>query len=152
MVMERQGLVWQFYYDCWLFKIGFVEVLSVIRILDHIFIILTVIFTIYSQLIMRWQVILAGPLPITTPERISYIIGLLLNPWVLSGIVATFLAGVSWIITMTKFEISYAYPFVSLNYVLVLIAGFTLFNESISITKIAGSAFVILGVIIISKG
>jgi drug/metabolite transporter (DMT)-like permease len=85
-------------------------------------------------------------------DKVHYIVALLLNPWVISGIVATFLAGISWMLAMTKFEISYAYPFVSLNYLLVLAAGFLLFQESLSITKLAGSALVILGIIVIAKG
>lgn len=101
---------------------------------------------------MRWQVSAAGALPTDTPGKINFVIELLLNPWVLSGIVATFLAGVSWMLAMTKFEISYAYPFVSLNYILVLAAGFLLFNETINVTKLAGSALVILGVIVIARG
>ncbi|MDD2701957.1 MAG: hypothetical protein PHH36_12080 [Sideroxydans sp.] len=122
------------------------------RLFDHIFIFSTIIFTVYSQLIMRWQVTEAGALPSDIAAKFVYIVNLLLNPWVLSGILATFLAGVSWMLTMTKFEISYAYPFVSLNYLLVLAAGFTLFGESISTTKILGSVLVILGIIVISKG
>lgn len=122
------------------------------RLLDHVFIFLTIVFTVYSQLTMRWQVTLAGPLPADTPGKISYIFNVLLNPWVLSGIFATLLAGVSWMLTMTKFEISYAYPFVSLNYILVLLSGFFLFNETLSVAKLLGSALVIIGIIIIAKG
>jgi drug/metabolite transporter (DMT)-like permease len=122
------------------------------RLLDHVFIFSTIIFTVYSQLIMRWQVTVAGPLPVDVPEKFGYILALLHNPWILSGIVATFLAGVSWMLAMTKFEISYAYPFVSLNFVLVLAAGFLLFNEAINATKLAGSVLVILGIIVIAKG
>ena len=122
------------------------------RLIDHAFILSTVVFTVYSQLIMRWQVSAAGPLPMHISEKIGYVLNLLLNPWVLSGIVSTFLAGVSWMLAMTKFEISYAYPFVSLNYILVLGAGFLLFNESINAAKLAGSALVVLGVIVIARG
>jgi len=122
------------------------------RLVDHGFILSTVLFTVYSQLIMRWQVSAAGPLPVDTSEKIGYIINLLLNPWVLSGIVSTFLAGVFWLLAMTKFEISYAYPFVSLNYILVLAAGFVLFNESINVAKLAGSALVVLGIVVIARG
>lgn len=122
------------------------------HLINHTFIIATIVFTIYSQLIMRWQVTVAGALPAEMPGKISYIATLLMNPWVLSGIVATFLAGVSWMLAMTKFEISYAYPFVSLNYILVLAAGILLFNESLNASKLAGSALVILGVIVIARG
>jgi drug/metabolite transporter (DMT)-like permease len=122
------------------------------KLAEHSYILMTVLFTVYSQLVMRWQVTAAGPLPIDTSGKVGYILNLMLNPWVVSGIFATFLAGVSWMMAMTKFEISYAYPFVSLNYILVLAAGFLLFNEAISATKLAGSALVILGIIVIAKG
>lgn len=122
------------------------------RLLDHAFIILTIVFTVYSQLIMRWQVTLAGPLPAEIPGKIDYIFHVLLNPWVFSGILATFLAGVSWMLAMTKFELSYAYPFISLNYIIVLVAGFFLFNETLDANKLIGSALVIIGVIVIAKG
>ncbi|PZP68138.1 MAG: hypothetical protein DI604_19960 [Delftia acidovorans] len=101
---------------------------------------------------MRWQVSSAGPLPIDMSGKIAYVAHLLINPWVLSGIIATFFAGVSWMLAMTKFEISYAYPFVSLNYIFVLMAGFLIFNESVSMEKVIGSALVILGIIVLAKG
>jgi drug/metabolite transporter (DMT)-like permease len=122
------------------------------RLVDHGYIAATLVFTVYSQLIMRWQVAEAGLIPVNLSGKVFYILNLLLNPWVLSGIVATFLAGVSWMLVMAKFEVSYAYPFVSLNYILVLAAGFLLFNEAISATKMAGSALVILGIIVLAKG
>ena len=122
------------------------------RIADHTFIILTVVCTVYSQLIMRWQVSAAGQLPIEMSSKISFIVNLLINPWVLSGILATFLAGVSWMLAMTKFDLSYAYPFVSLNYVFIMAAGFFLFNESMSPAKIAGSALVVIGILVMAKG
>jgi drug/metabolite transporter (DMT)-like permease len=122
------------------------------RLYEHAFIFSTILFTVYSQLIMRWQVSLAGPLPMDMSSKLNYILTLLINPWVLSGILATFFAGISWMLAMTKFEISYAFPFVSLNYIIILFSGFLIFNESISITKILGSALVILGIVIMAKG
>lgn len=122
------------------------------RLLSHCYIFSTIFFTVYSQLIMRWQVTSAGELPVDLKDKIFFIIRLLFNPWIISGVAATFLAGISWMLAMTKFEISYAYPFVSLNYILVLLAGFFLFNESLTLTKIVGSLIVIVGVVLIAKG
>lgn len=122
------------------------------RFLDHSYILSTVVFTVYSQIVMRWQVGAAGEIPSDGLEKARFIAILLINPWVMSGIVATFLAGVSWMLAMTRFEISYAYPFVSLNYVIVLAASVILFNESLSPPKIIGTIFVIVGIIVISKG
>jgi len=100
---------------------------------------------------MRWQVQLAGALPEGTSGKLHYVANLLVNPWVLSGVVATFFAGVSWMLAMTKFEISYAYPWVSLNFVLMLLLGVVLFDETFTAAKVFGTLLVIAGVIVIAR-
>lgn len=122
------------------------------RLSDHAFIVSTIACGVYSQLVMRWQVGSAGELPADGWGKARFIATLLGNPWVLSGIAATFLAGISWMLAMTRFEISYAYPYVSLNYIIVLAASIMLFNESLSMSKIIGTALVIAGIVVISRG
>lgn len=120
--------------------------------LDHLYIYSTILFTVYSQLILRWQIELAGPLPTDAYGKIHFVISRLLNPWILSGVIATFCAGVSWMLAMTKFEVSYAYPFVSINYVLILGGSVLLFNEALNFPKIAGNLLIILGIILLARG
>ncbi|MGH2360243.1 MAG: EamA family transporter, partial [bacterium] len=67
-------------------------------------------------------------------------------------VVATFLAGIAWMLAMTKFEVSYAYPFMSLNYVLVFVASVLLFQEAFTGAKLAGTAFVVAGILIMARG
>jgi drug/metabolite transporter (DMT)-like permease len=122
------------------------------RIFDHFFILSTLLFTVYSQLIMRWQVSAAGPLPPGLLDKVYFVTALLLNPWVMSGVLATFFAGVSWMLVMTKFEISYAFPFVSLNYIIILVAGYFLFGESFGLMKMLGTGLIVLGLLFIAKG
>jgi multidrug transporter EmrE-like cation transporter len=122
------------------------------RFSSHIYILLTVLLTVYSQLVMRWQVGIAGPLPADLFGKVGYIVGLLINPWVLTGILATFCAGVSWMMTLTQFQIGYAYPFVSLTYVLVMFGGIALFNDSVGLSRLVGTAVVMVGVLIIARG
>ena len=122
------------------------------RLIEHSYIVATIGFTIYSQMIIRWQVGKAGDLPDLFFEKFNFIFQLLLNPWVLSGIFATFLAGVSWMLVLTRFEISYAYPWVSLNFVIILILGVALFGESYSFLKAIGTVLILFGIVAIAKG
>ena len=55
-------------------------------------------------------------------------------------------------LAMTKFEISYAYPFVSINYVLILGGSVLLFNEALNFPKISGNLLIILGIILLARG
>lgn len=122
------------------------------KIVNHSYIFTTILFTVYSQLIMRWRVEIAGPTPDNLSGKLHYIAELLLNPWVISALVSTFCAGISWMMAMTRFEISYAFPFVSLNYVLILVLSVLLFNETITISKLIGSALVMAGIFVIAMG
>jgi drug/metabolite transporter (DMT)-like permease len=121
------------------------------RLFDHIYILATVVFTVYSQLIMRWQVSKAPALPDDLMGKLQFLAELLLNPWVLSGVVATLFAGLSWMMAMSRFQLSYAFPFVSLNYVLVLAAGVLLFGETFSASKVTGVVAILVGLVILSR-
>ena len=88
----------------------------------------------------------------TWQEKFALAFSMLLNPYIIIALVLTLLAGVTWMIAMTKFEISYAYPFTLLALVLVTIFSVIFFGESINIYKLIGIVFIIFGIIVISKG
>lgn len=121
-------------------------------ITNHIYILATIFFTVFSQLVMRWQVSSSGSLPETFSEKLTFIFHLFLNPWVILSILATFLAGVSWMLAMTKFEISYAYPWIALNFVLMMFFGWLFFSELITLTKLMGTLLVVVGIVVIARG
>ena len=54
--------------------------------------------------------------------------------------------------TMTKFDISYAYPFTMLGFVAVLALSALLLGESFNMYKIIGCLIIVIGVIITSRG
>jgi drug/metabolite transporter (DMT)-like permease len=116
------------------------------------FVYLTVVLTVYSQLIVKWRVSRASALPADWSHRLSFLAGLLCDPWVLSGVFATFVGGLCWMVAMTKVELSYAYPFIGLVFVLILISSSVLFHEAITLTKVIGVLLVIAGIFVVSRG
>ena len=119
--------------------------------IGHIAVLMTIVFTMYSQLVIKWQVNNAGELPLDNFGKLKFLFILLLNPWVISAILATFASGLSWMLAMSKFDLSYAYPFTSLLYVLMMVASVVFFNESLTINKMIGVCFIMIGIIIIAK-
>lgn len=120
--------------------------------MSYLYIFLTVVLTVYGQIAIKWQVIRAGSLPEALPDKISFLFYLLLNPWVISAFAAALLASVFWMAAMTKLQLSHAYPFMSLAFVLVMVASAVFFDEPITALKIAGILLVILGLIVGSQG
>jgi len=118
---------------------------------QHLYIFLCIALTVASQLIMRWRVGAAGALPESAAERFNFIGELLLTPWIWLGIGCTFLAGVSWMLALTRFELSYAFPFTGASFLLILFAGAVLFNEHVSATRIIGTVIVMLGLFVVVR-
>ncbi|WP_258185654.1 EamA family transporter [Vibrio splendidus] len=116
---------------------------------SHIYIFSMIFFTVYSQLIIKWKSTLLNDLPIDNLDKIIFIIKVLLNPWIISSIMATLFAGISWMLAMSKFEIGYAYPWISLNFVLMLLFGVLLFGEQLTISKVIGTVIIIFGITIL---
>lgn len=120
--------------------------------MNHIYIAATIVFAIASQLIIRWQVGLAGELPVAMWDKALFIGRIFLSPWVMLAFVCTFLGGISWMMTLTKFDLSYAYPFTSLTFVIMLVCGALFFEEPLTLHKLVGTLLVVIGLIIVTRG
>ncbi len=91
-----------------------------------------------------------GQLPTAFSEKMAFMLNAYLDPWVLSGFAVAFLASITWAMAMTKFQLSQAYPFMSLSYVLVFIISVLVFNETITLNKLLGYLLIVIGIIILS--
>jgi multidrug transporter EmrE-like cation transporter len=120
--------------------------------MSYVYVLCTVLLTVYGQIVIKWQVLQAGALPADGGEKIAFLARLMLNPWILSGLAAALLASVTWMAAMTKLPLSHAYPFTTLAFVLVIVLSGVFFNEAITPLKIAGAALVVLGIIVGSQG
>lgn len=117
----------------------------------HLYVFTTLLCTVYGQLVLKWQMSDAGSLPEGRLDKLGFLLCLLLNPWIFSGLAAAFLASLAWMAAMTRLEMSYAYPFMSLAFVLVMIFGAAFLGESLNLAKSAGTLLVIAGLILISR-
>lgn len=119
---------------------------------NYLYIALTIALTVYGQIAIKMQVAQAGAMPAAGGDKLVFLIKLLLNPWIISAFAAAFMASISWMGAMTKFQLSHAYPFMSLNFVIVLLLGAWLFNEPLSMTRVIGVALICLGTVVASQG
>ncbi|NLP44417.1 MAG: EamA family transporter [Peptococcaceae bacterium] len=55
-----------------------------------------------------------------------------------------------WVFVLRKLELSIAYPMVSLGYVFVMLLSFYFLQEQIYLTKLLGTALIVVGVIVLN--
>ncbi len=70
---------------------------------------------------------------------------------VLLGLVCYGLGVLVWLIVLSKAEVSYAYPLISLGYVFTAILARAMFGEAVSFTRMAGILVTCLGVFLIAR-
>ena len=121
--------------------------------MKYLYIACTILFTVYGQMILKWRIIKLNWEMIDGNFwlKIKSYCTLLFDPFILSGFVSAFIASLFWIAAMTKFEITIAYPFMSLSPAIVFLLGVFILNETFTIGKLFGLIFIIIGIIITVK-
>jgi drug/metabolite transporter (DMT)-like permease len=117
----------------------------------HFYILGTVLFTVYGQLILKWRIGNYGVLPDALPEKVCFLLRLLADGYILSGFLAAFVASLFWMAAMTNFELSYAYPFMSLNFVMVLLLSGWLLGEPVTLQRTLGVGMIVAGTIVAAR-
>ena len=105
-------------------------------------------FTVYGHIVLKWQVDKAGAVPADLSGKFSFLLHLLPNPWVLSCFAAGFVVFSWWTMALTKFDLSYAYPFMSLSFVFVPLLSALLFKEPLTPANMIGIALIVSGVLV----
>lgn len=113
---------------------------------------LTIILTTYGQLVLKWQVGVSSPLPHPGLRDWPPVLLLLLRPWVISAFAAAFGASLCWMGALRHLELSRAYPFMALNFLLVVFLAAPLFGEAITTGKVVGLIMVIIGLAFVTNG
>lgn len=120
--------------------------------MGYAYIAATVLLTAYGQLILKWRLNLKGGMPDSLAAKMSFLLHVLIDPYVISSFVAAFLASLTWIAALTKFQLSTAYPFMSLSFVVVFLFSYLLLNETFTPYKLGGCILIIMGIVLLSRG
>jgi len=82
---------------------------------------------------------------------IPLIKALAFNPFLIGGVALHILALITWLYVLKHVEVSYAYPFISMGFVVVLLLSYFVFNENINFFRILGVIFIMTGIIIVGR-
>lgn len=111
----------------------------------------TLLFTVYGQIILKWRLNQLQPLPAHLQDKMIFLLKSLIDPYIFSGFLSAFLASICWMAAMTVFEITKAYPFMSLAPALVFLVGITFLGETFTWGKIIGLMLIIMGTVVTVK-
>ena len=74
------------------------------------------------------------------------------NAGVVSGLFVYFGSALLWLLVLSKVEVSVAYPFVALGFVLTALLGHFVFGEVLTLQRLLGILLVCVGVGVLARG
>lgn len=73
------------------------------------------------------------------------------EPHIIGGLACYVISVVVWIMALSRVEVSIAYPMLSIGYVVNAIAAWYLFGEVVTVMRLTGIGFIIIGVFIVAR-
>jgi drug/metabolite transporter (DMT)-like permease len=117
---------------------------------DLILMLTTVLMGVGGQLLLKKGVLEANGLSFSEGV-VTFFVKIVSSPFLLGGF--TFYAGSAFLtlVVLSRIELGIFSLFTSLSYVIVLFAAALFFDEALTLSKILGAAFIVVGIYIIVK-
>jgi multidrug transporter EmrE-like cation transporter len=82
----------------------------------------------------------------------NLVLAFLLSPPIILGLGMYGFGTILWLGVLSRVELSQAYPFVGLGFVLTALIGYFALNDNFSAMRLAGTLLVISGVYLVARG
>lgn len=103
-----------------------------------------------AQIALKQGMITVGMFGFSLQNLVSAGIRVLLNPFVMAGLSCYVVSVVVWLIVLSRVEVSYAYPLLSVGYIVVAFAGRAFFGEALGPVRWLGILVICAGVWLIT--
>lgn len=103
-----------------------------------------------AQILMRKGMLRIGEVSVSS-SLLKALPSMLTNIFLWLSLLCYGISVFTWMIVLSKVEVSFAYAFLSLGFVFVAVISYFIFHENISAIRIAGILLVCIGVFLVSK-
>jgi multidrug transporter EmrE-like cation transporter len=115
-----------------------------------VLILLSVSLNAAAQIFMRWGMLQVGEVSLAA-SLAAALPRMLRNGFLWLAMASYGVSIVTWMIVLSRVEVSFAYAFLSLGFVLVTVIGYFFFNEHVTPIRVLGIALICAGVFFVSK-
>jgi multidrug transporter EmrE-like cation transporter len=116
------------------------------------FILFTVLTNAAAQVCLKYGMIQLGTLNFAGVNPVIKLLQIVFSPFVFIGLCIFVISMASHLFVLSKVELSFAYPFLSLAYVVVAVLAYFLFREDLNAFRIGGIALICVGTVLIAQG
>lgn len=115
--------------------------------MGNIFILISIAFNVIGQSVLKSGVNRLGALNFD----VSNILKAFTSPIVLGGLGFYLVGSIFWILALSHKDLSYAYPMLSIGYLLIILVSWFVFGEHITFIRLLGVVFISFGIFLVFK-
>lgn len=116
-----------------------------------IFILITVVLNAASQLLMKTGMAQVGKAELSGSQIFTLLSAAAFNPFIILGLATMTASMATHLLSLSRFDVSFAFPFLSLAYVIVLAWGYFVLGEAVNLMRVAGVAIIVAGTIVLAN-
>ncbi|MBI2885880.1 MAG: EamA family transporter [Chloroflexi bacterium] len=105
-----------------------------------------ILFSVTGELLLKHGMNRFGVLDLHPTYLASSLAQVFSSPYVLAGFACIFTGSIFWLSVISRVHLSYAYPMLSLSYILVVGASWLFLGEQFTWVRVLGVLVIILGV------
>jgi len=124
----------------------------VAKVAKFIPLILFTVFTNFgSQVLLKKGMTTMRAFEISAGGILKALPGMAFNLYVIIGMTLMVISMVSHLVVLSRVELSYAYPFLGLSFILITLYGHFVLAESVNIYRVSGVAAIVIGVALVAR-
>lgn len=104
-----------------------------------------------GQMMLKQGMTQMGPLSLSLDNTPQIVWRIATAPMVIGGLLIYAIGTFFWLITLSRIELSVAYPFVSLNHVIIFLLAWLILREHISPLRAVGVLVICAGMLLVAR-
>jgi drug/metabolite transporter (DMT)-like permease len=104
----------------------------------------------FAQLALKAGMRTIGVFSFSLENIIPVGIRVILNPFIISGLGCYVVSVIIWLMVLSRVEVSYAYPMLSIGYIVTAFCGYIFFGENMNSLRWLGVIAIFVGVFLIT--
>lgn len=104
-----------------------------------------------AQLLLKAGMNQIGHFQFSTENVLPIFLKVMMSPPILTGLFAYVMSVGVWLLVLSRVQVSFAYPMLSVGYIVNAVAAYYLFGETFSVMRVTGIFVIMSGVYMISQ-
>jgi multidrug transporter EmrE-like cation transporter len=114
-------------------------------------ILFTVLTNFLSQIMLKKGMSVIGEVGLNASSIVSSLLAAVFNSWIFFGLLMMVISMASHLVVLSRVEISFAYPFLGLSFVLITLYGHAVLGESVNAWRVVGVLLICTGVALVAR-